>query len=584
MTEQITPKNLSKTLTKDNNTTFIFKKGNYTNTYVIAEINGLPDDQILYLGYLDENDNFIQLYTPFDLDGNYIRTKCCCESNNIQAIPLPAKYNSDYSYWEDYPVGTYNWILRLPESENFFAADYPFNVKIIDFETFTVINSPIFPNGNLQASVRTYSNNIPDATNLLTANATYNSSTGIITYPNEDIIDLTAGKHTQVINDLQILDYEVKNPVSIWEINTYQYAEYADNINIYIQNLLGQTYPVCTKVIMNGKEYSSKVSARTGYNISILDYRLPPGVYNFTITSTISEVTNEYSLSGTATIPTTNCTLSLVNPNYDESNSSTNNANINNPATLTVTYLYNNTTPIPNATVQIINSENNSIIYEGITDNNGQISTTITEGGQYQAAAININNEHILLSNTWEIYGIDWQPELTGETGAASIRYSYSEANGEVVGKGFVLNGGFKNKGLWQIDYEFKHDDIRYTGICFIADLTGTTSQGMKVPNIHTWEGTWTADICNYDGGQTVVNDSNYASWRDGAIDWFDVHVKKDAENHVVIWSDKLNKKAENTSDFWKDETRIFSIGGEHNGASAMFGPVRIRNVKAYSI
>lgn len=581
MAEQITPKNLNKTLTKDNDTTFIFKKGNYTNTYVIAEINGLPDNQTLYLGYLDENNNFIQLYTPFDLNGNYIRTKCCCESKNTQAMPLPANYNSDYSYWEDFPVGTYNWILRLPESENFLAADYPFNVEIIDFETFDVINPSIYPNEDIKVNLRTYANNIPESTNLTTANSVYDTSTGIITYPNKDITDLSVGSHTQIINNLQALDYEIKNPFEVYITN-----ELVDgmNININLKNLISNSPPIIKQIIINNTIYTSPMSKSQTENTTTWSFWSPPNTYNCTIIGDIEELLEEYSISSTTTVSSSTFALSLNNPNYDESDYTTNNASTNNPVTLTATYLYFKSIPVSDATVQIIDSTTNSIIYEGITNNNGQITTTVTKSGQYQAVITNINNERILTSNTWEVDGIDWQPELMGETGAASIRWSYSEANGEAVGRGFVLNGGFKNKGLWQIDYECKHDDIRYTGLCFIADLTGTESQGMKVPNIHTWEGTWTANICDYDGEQTVVNDSNYAIWWDGTIDWFDVHVKKDAENHVVIWSDKLNKKAENTSDFWKDETRIFSIGAEHNGASSWYGPVRIRNIKAYSI
>ena len=56
----------------------------------MAEIGGLPADEILYLGYLDDNDEFVQLYSPFDTNGHYRRTACTAytSSNNSASQSL----------------------------------------------------------------------------------------------------------------------------------------------------------------------------------------------------------------------------------------------------------------------------------------------------------------------------------------------------------------------------------------------------------------------------------------------------------------------------------------------------------------
>ena len=158
-----------------------------------------------------------------------------------------------------------------------------------------------------------------------------------------------------------------------------------------------------------------------------------------------------------------------------------------------------------------------------------------------------------------------WAPELNGETGAR-YQYSYSEANGEAVGKGFIFNEGFDNTKLWELSFEFRHDIIRYTGICFLVDMSGTYNGVNGTGNkVSTWEGTWT-------GG------SAYASYTSGTIDWFDVTVTKIDSTHIRLQSTTLNRDT-TVEVTWLPDAEKLSFGAVHNSTSSEFGPCRIRNV-----
>ena len=101
------PNNRTNPLITDPNADFIFKKGNYTNTYIIVNIGGIPSNCTLNL--LDENLN--QLYSPVDINRFPNKTPCSVTSNHLEAIQLPANYsNNGYT---DFPAGTYNWNLKF---------------------------------------------------------------------------------------------------------------------------------------------------------------------------------------------------------------------------------------------------------------------------------------------------------------------------------------------------------------------------------------------------------------------------------------------------------------------------------------
>lgn len=154
----------------------------------------------------------------------------------------------------------------------------------------------------------------------------------------------------------------------------------------------------------------------------------------------------------------------------------------------------------------------------------------------------------------------EWNPILNGETGAIK-QHSYSESNGEAIGKGFLLNHGFLNTDNWELSFEFKHDNIRYTGINFIAML-GTSPNGSN--RLGTWEGSWP-------GGTA------YATYNSGEVGWFDVTVTKIDSTHVRLQSKVLNRDT-NVEVSWLPNATFLTCGARHNTDSS-FGPCRIRNV-----
>lgn len=154
----------------------------------------------------------------------------------------------------------------------------------------------------------------------------------------------------------------------------------------------------------------------------------------------------------------------------------------------------------------------------------------------------------------------EWSPILNGETGAIQ-QHSYSESNGEAIGKGFLFNHGFLNTDNWELSFEFKHDNIRYTGINFIAML-GTSPNGSN--RLGTWEGSWP-------GGTA------YATYTSGEVGWFDVTVTKIDSTHVRLQSKVLNRDT-NVEVSWLPNATFLTCGAIHNTNSS-FGPCRIRNI-----
>lgn len=167
-----------------------------------------------------------------------------------------------------------------------------------------------------------------------------------------------------------------------------------------------------------------------------------------------------------------------------------------------------------------------------------------------------------LLTDTGDV----WSPSLTGDTGAR-YHYQYYEANGEAVGKGFVLNQGFPNTTNWEIKFEFRHDNIRYTGICFLVDMNGTFNGVTGTGNyLWNWEGSW-------------INGEAYANYQKGLIDWFDVAVTKIDSTHIRLQSSKLNRDSI-VEVSWLPSATQLSFGARHNTTGSSYGPCRIRNVE----
>ena len=319
--ESIQTDNKTNPLVIDKSIDLIYKKGNYSNTYLIADITGEPDNAILYL--IDAQDN--QLYSPFNANGNYEKTACTVETTNTKiAIPLPAQYDGDF--WTDYPAGTYNWKLRYHGDDLYEAKDYPLVIQIVDFNTWEVQNPSIYPNEDVSAKIRTYANTIPSVTDLLTANATYDANTGIITYPNNDINDLSVGEHTQLINNKQLLEYTVKNPIEFYiygdGINTY----YSPSINHQYCNIGCKIKDDCNLAInastlqvqINNKIYNGYNDYNDMPNHSSVtnDYSannsnpLPPNIYMCKASVELSDNTRYYC-DGSFYINTENCSIAL---------------------------------------------------------------------------------------------------------------------------------------------------------------------------------------------------------------------------------------------------------------------------------
>lgn len=329
--ESIQTDNKTKPLIIDKSIDLIYKKGNYLNTYLIADITGLPDDAILSLTDAQNN----QLYSPFSVNGNYEKTACVAETTNTKiAIPLPAQYNGDL--WTDYPPGTYNWKLRYYGDDLYEAKDYPLVIQIVDFNTWEVQNPSIYPNKDISAKIRTYANTIPSVTDLLTANATYDANTGIITYPNSDINDLSVGEHTQLINNKQLLEYTVKNPIEFHIDGDGVNTHYSPNISSSYCNIGCKIKDNCTLIIkpstlqvqINNKIYN-------GYDINqkymhpdvlvINDYSanntepLPPNIYMCNVSVELSN-NERYSCNGSFNVNTEDCSIilsSLLDNKYE---------------------------------------------------------------------------------------------------------------------------------------------------------------------------------------------------------------------------------------------------------------------------
>lgn len=355
----------------------------------------------------DEQGN--QLYSPYNKEGKAQKTECKVIFGKDNFIPLPANYNGNT--YSDFEAGVYTWYLipiNLPSE--FEETRIPIEVEIRDFKEWDVLTPIIYPNGDILVKIRDYQGNIPISTDLLTPNATYDNTTGIITYPNRDIMDLSVGSHSQLINQSKncYLDYEIKNPIYLSKVAVINGVE-EENINRYLYGTdyykIGcNIYDDCqlsfnqsSNIIL--KMNNSNIDGSTSYidksatkNVSLL----PPGIYDCICTATLSNGA-QYSCSETIEITTDNCSISLTT-DTDYIDISTNSF-----FTLTAEYKYENQ-PIPNATIGFFTNNN---VLKGVstTNSEGKAYFIGNKKGTYIAKVLS-QNIPILNSNVCEIYGM----------------------------------------------------------------------------------------------------------------------------------------------------------------------------------
>lgn len=380
---------------------FILKKGDYTNTYITIETDGIPDGVILKL--VDEN--LHQLYSPVDANNNWITTACSITVGESDIIPLPAQFDNQLSSHVPFSAGTYNWKLKFSDNDYYEEKELPLEIEIRDFKVWDILTPEVYPNEDIKVKLKTYAdtyypNNYFD-NNLLTTNATYDETTGIITYPNQDITDLSIGKHMQVINQSNncFIDYEVKNPISFYvEHNNEPYIHNHGGYNT-ATNWIGYTALTGNQsgldsLTINGINQTIKGQSYIDNGIST-SLTLPPGTYYCQVggkTTTCNAET--YICDGTFTVTTEQCTLSLTLEGD----------------IIKTTYLYDNTTPIPNARIGLIDTHTNALLETAVSDAQGQCIWTTTESGIYKSVAYDMRtNEIILESNIIAplVYDID---------------------------------------------------------------------------------------------------------------------------------------------------------------------------------
>ena len=388
--------NKIKNLKTDSNADLIFKKGDYLHTYIVIKTTGIPNGEILYL--LDGNLN--QLYSPYDINGNEIKSPCFIISGETDALQLPADYITENNY-EDFEAGIYNWKLKYDGDETTFLNKIiPITVKICDFTLEENLTSEIYPDQDIQIQLKTYINTFPKENDFdndrLTSNATYDDVTGIITYPNSDIINLNTGEHTQIINQQKeyIINYKIKNPIECsMNQNIFDYNDSIEIESVIANNcsLIFNSNTLSTATINNTEYFSNNRSSNNKTDTFILN-NIPPGSYVVEISSLLNN-SNNYTNTNFFEVTTNNCEINLSAQGEGLLSEA-------NPIVqLKSSYTYNSLTPIINAKMALINIDENYIVEEKITDNNGEILWEVDEIGYYQVVALDYYNDNILLSS-----------------------------------------------------------------------------------------------------------------------------------------------------------------------------------------
>lgn len=311
---------------------FILKKGDYTNTYIAIDTSGLPNGVTLKL--VDENS--YQLYSPVDTNDNWITTACTITVGESDIIPLPARFDNQLSSHVPFAAGNYNWKLKFSGNNYYEEKEIPLKVEIRDFKVWDILTPQIFPNENIQVKLKTYGDTLYprliddayDISYVLTSNATFDSKTGIITYPISDISDVTVGKHMQIINQEHecAIDYEIKNPFKISYVSdSRKYSTenqlillesfqsvYSETYNRIVHAV--ETYPT---IYINGTSISilKNLSFSDGYGRIYEGTKFPPGTYNIEATAKYLPNHLDYTATKTMIVTTDNCALQLINNN-----------------------------------------------------------------------------------------------------------------------------------------------------------------------------------------------------------------------------------------------------------------------------
>lgn len=383
---------------EDNRANFIFKKGNYANTYISLSTTGLPDGGEIILRKKDKT----QLYSPFNPNGVYEKTPCKIIIGKNYVIPLPAEYDQ-YNNWTDFQAGTYNWELHYAGSDTdpkFESKTIDLTVEIRDFEVWHQRQTAIYSYNDLEVDIRTYVDTIPETNPWPTTHSTYNATTGIAKYPREDLGD-EDGYYELILPEPansgygpRILKYTIISPLKIYtnipvettyQTNSYQRyvggqidSQVQDQIKINLskqKNITSAKAPVGQEKEDNSNLHYAKYTNLQG---------LLPGSYSFKVELYLTDG-YKHTVYHDFKIATTNCSITLTN----------------NLTNLTAEYLFN-TTPLSGATIRIVNKTTNEIVYEGLSNNLGKSNVTITKNGNYQAYVLD-GDEIILSSNVLKI-------------------------------------------------------------------------------------------------------------------------------------------------------------------------------------
>lgn len=355
----------------------------------------------------DEQGN--QLYSPYNKDGVAQKTECKIIFGRDNYIPLPANYNGNT--YTDFEGGIYHWyLIPINPPNEFEETRIPITIEIRDFKEWDLLTPIIYPNGDILVKIKDFKGDIPASTDLLTPNATYDNTTGIITYPNRDIMDLSVGTHSQLINQQKncYLDYEIKNPIHIYKIAVINGVE--EDTDTYLSNetdyyKIGcKIYDDCQLSFNQSSNFiltinNTNISTSTTYSNKTATkkaFLLPPGIYDCICTTTLSNG-RQYTCTETFEITTDGCSISLTtDTDYIDISS-------NSFFTLTAEYKYEDQ-PIPNATIGFFT---NNDVLKGVstTNSKGKAYFTGNKKGTYIAKVLS-QDTPILVSESCEIYGM----------------------------------------------------------------------------------------------------------------------------------------------------------------------------------
>lgn len=367
----------------------------------------IPDGIILNL--CDEKGQ--QLYSPYDTNGNAIKTRCTVTIGEENVLPLPADYINSNEYI-DFEVGTYYWQLKYFGNEYWQSYSIPFVIEIRDFELFEVLTPAIFPNEDLQIKIMTPVGTYGDVSYITfldtySIGTSYDNNTGILTVSNNSLAaaDLTVGSHTKTFNQTKnyVINYEIINPIDFYCTHTGTYTKNGFSIGAEINQNCAMFFatPFSTdmNITCNNQNISSSDTqmVHRRRNMKGFDGTLfPPGHY-YCVVNGVLDDNKTYTCADTLEVSTDDCALDLTiqgQPLLSETNPT---------VTLVSNYLYNSATTIPNARIGLINTNTNTIVSTQTTDTNGVTTWTVSAEGNYKVVALDYDNTWLLSSSTLNI-------------------------------------------------------------------------------------------------------------------------------------------------------------------------------------